>query len=425
LVSFRGGTNFNGSYSCYPNGPMKDRPHDVTAPGVERKCFKDLQELLLLAVKLELFTIPFYFYTFYSLKNPKSHVGIHLRKVIMEEMLHMAIVSNIMHALKGCKHPAYSPIKDLENGVPYSEKLVKKYVPFYPGYAPIYRSAEEEKEENDLRCMPGKEPRVHLDCLSREQIVTFLRLELPELRGDLADKGWQTIGEFYNYVKRQFLRCTQLEFNPLEQIELYTHNPTKERNTMRPICNLKDALENIDLIVEQGEGATFYNLAKHDENYQRQKNTLIPTEEKKPELAHFYHFLIIYYLMGGKEPFTIETEVFNDKRFRDNFDQGKYDHFRKENVINLVKDPTHAKAVGRYPKEAVEANERFNANYSRLLDRLTYASVDDHRLNFGIALEQMTKFDELADEVKKFTLLDDRATYCGPTFEYVRPALPL
>ena len=133
----------------------------------------------------------------------------------MEEMLHMAIVSNIMHALKGCKHPAYSPIKELENGVPYSEKLVKKFVPFYPGYAPIYRSAEEEKEEGDLRCVPGKEPRVHLDNLSMEQIVTFLRLELPELRGDIADEGWQTIGEFYNYVKRQFLRCTKLEIQSL------------------------------------------------------------------------------------------------------------------------------------------------------------------------------------------------------------------
>ena len=50
---------------------MKDKPNDVTDPGVERKCFKDLQESLLLAVKLELFTIPFYFYTFYSLKNRK------------------------------------------------------------------------------------------------------------------------------------------------------------------------------------------------------------------------------------------------------------------------------------------------------------------------------------------------------------------
>ena len=405
---------------------MKDKPHDVTDLGTERKCFKDLQELLLLAVKLELFTIPFYFYTYYSLKDRKSHVGMHLREVIMEEMLHMAIISNIMHALKGCKPPAYSPIKELEHGVPYNEKLVKRYVPFYPGYSPIYRYAEEEKVEGDLRSItPPKAQRLHLDSLSIGQIVAFLRLELPELGDNNIVEGWQTIGEFYNYVKRQFLVCTKLEFNSLEQIELYTHNPTKERNTMRPIRNLKDALENIDLIVEQGEGATFYNLAKHAENYQHQKNTLAATEEKKNELAHFYHFLIIYYLMGGKEEFTIETEVFNDKRFRDNFDHGKYDSFRKENVINLVKDPAHARTAGRYPKEAVEANERFNANYSRLLDRLTYASVDDNRLNFGIALEQMSKFDELADEVKKFTLLDDRATYCGPTFEYIRPSPPL
>ena len=104
----------------------------------------------------------------------------------------------------------------------------------------------------------------------------------------------------------------------------------------------------------------------------------------------------------------------NDERFLKNFDQGKYDSFRKENVINLVRDPAQAKAKGRYPKEAVEANERFNANYSRMLDRLTYASVDDHRLNFGIALEQMSEFDKLADEVKKFTLTDDRDNLLRP-----------
>jgi rubrerythrin len=406
---------------------MKGKPKDVTDEGVERKSFKDLQKSLHLAVKLELFTIPFYFYTFYSLKNPKSHVGIHLREVIMEEMLHMAIVSNIMHALKGCKRPAYSPIKELEAGVPYSEKLVKKYVPFYPGYAPIYTPKEEEKEEKeegDLRRTSEKAPLLSLDSLSKEQIVRFLRLELPELSVNNTVDNWQTIGEFYNYLKRQFLLCPNLEFNAQEQIELYTHNPTKERNTMRPIRNLKDALDNIDFIVEQGEGATFYNLAKHDENYHHQNNlvklnTLVPAEEKKTELAHFYHFLIIYGLMGGKKDFTIETQSFNEDEFIEEVDPKEYKKFRDENVINLVKDPTQAK--GRYPDAALDANKHFNENYSRMLDRLTYASVDDHRLNFGIALEQMTKFDKLAAEVKKFPLEDDPTIYCGPTFEYICP----
>ena len=228
----------------------------------------------------------------------------------MEEMLHMAIVSNIMHALKGCKPPAYSPIKELRTECPIAKNWLRSMFLFILAMHPYTGPTEEEKEEGDLRCIPEKEPRLHLDSLSREQIVRFLRLELPELSENIAAEGWQTIGEFYNYVKRQFLRCPNLEFNSLEQIELYTHNPTKERNTMRPIRNLKDALENIDFIVEQGEGATFYNLAKHDENYQHQKNTLVPTEVKKTELAHFYHFLIIYYLMGGKEQFTIETEEF-------------------------------------------------------------------------------------------------------------------
>ena len=389
--------------------------------------FQKLQKLLHLAVKLELFTIPFYLYTYYSLTNRNSHVGMHLREVIMEEMLHMAMVSNIMHALDGCEHPAYSPVKERAKCTP---ELAKKYVPFYPGYAPIYIPENEKKEKDDIRCIPKKAKPLHLDSLSIDQIVTFLRLELPELtevssspESRLA-KGWQTIGEFYDYVKIQFLSCSNLEFIPLEQIELYTHNPTKERNTMKPVRNLKDALDNIDFIVEQGEGATFYNLAKHDEKYQHQmdhKDTLVETEIKNTELAHFYHFLLIYYEMGGKEPFTIETKKFDEEKFRQKFDGEKYRRFREANVINLVKDPAEALKNGRYPQAAVEANMLFNSNYSRMLDKLTYASVDDHRLNFGIALEHMTKFDELADEVKKFKLNRSKTTYCGPTFEYLCP----
>ena len=343
----------------------------------------------------------------------------------MEEMLHMAIISNIMHSLKGCKPPAYSPIKDRVKCAP---ELAKKYVPVYPGYAPIYRSEEEKEiEQGDLRTIPDNEPELHLDSLSKEQIVSFLRLELPELTEISALEGWQTIGEFYNYVKRQFLLCPNLEFNALEQIELYTHNPTKERNTMRPIRNLRDALEGIDFIVEQGEGATFYNLAKHEENYHHQMNhylqmnTHVSTVDKEPELAHFYHFLIIYRLMGGKRDFTIKTQSFDEAAFIQEVDAKEYKKFRDENVINLVKDPAQAKAAGHYPKAAIEANERFNANYSRLLDRLTYASVDDHRLNFGIALEQMSQFDKLASEVTSFKLKRSETTYCGPTFEYVCP----
>ena len=405
---------------------MKAKPNDLTHAGAGRNSFDDLQQALHLAVKLELFTIPYYFYTFYSLREPTSPMGVRLREVIMEEMLHLAIISNIMHAIKGCSPPAYSPIKKLD---PCDPKLIRKYVPIYPGYAPIYRPAEEIKEEGDLRNnIPKDAPCLHLDSLTKEQIVAFLRLELPELRKttDPLIPGWQTIGEFYDYVKTQLLSCTKLEFNSKNQIDLYTHNPTKERNTMSPVRNLKDALDNIDFIVEQGEGATFYNLAKHDEKYKLQKDkrdALVATEIKKTELAHFYHFLLIYEDMGGEATFSIETQEFDEKVFRDKFDDVKYDRFRNASVINLVKDP--AKALDKYPRVAEEANRIFNSNYSRMLDRLTCASVDDHRLNFGIALEQMTKFDELADKVKEYTLEGDSTTYCGPTFEYICPKLSL
>ena len=123
--------------------------------------------------------------------------------------------------------------------------------------------------------------------------------------------------------------------------------------------------------------------------------------------------------MGGEKEFTIESRSFNEAEFIKNVNKKKYEDFRRENVINLVKDPAQSKDL--YPPEARLANDAFNENYSRMLDRLTYASLDDHRLNFGIALEQMTKFDELADKVKQHPLKKEPTIFCGPTFEYVCP----
>ncbi|MGI9550579.1 MAG: ferritin-like domain-containing protein [Aurantibacter sp.] len=382
--------------------------------------FEVLQELLQLAAKLELYTLPLYLYAYYSLKKPGGHEGLHLREVIMEEMLHMGIVSNIMHSIENCRPPVYSPIREFEAGQTITQDLINKYVPYYPDSMPIYK---DNIEEDSHRKYVEDATVYSLDKLSLPQIVAFMEVELPESGRSINsyDHGeWKTIGEFYDHLKSHIVRCKNLRFNATEQITLTTHNPTKQDNPLEPITNVRQAIENIDFIVEQGEGAAILNIVKQHEDHYHYKPGF-GTEEKKPELAHFYHFYILYKKMGGLQEVDTESFSFCPKLYIENLDCKEYENYLEKNINNLVKNPAQALKKGKYPKDALIANLKFNINYSELLDRLSYASMYNMMSNFGIALDQMNQFHEFAQEVTKYTLKDDPSTQCGPTFQYLAP----
>ena len=74
------------------------RPAEVKRPvNVKR-----LQDLLQAAVELELATIPFYLCAIYSLRpGSNDEVGLIIRSVVVEEMLHMALAANVLNAIGG------------------------------------------------------------------------------------------------------------------------------------------------------------------------------------------------------------------------------------------------------------------------------------------------------------------------------------
>ena len=83
---------------------------------------QDLRNHLQWAIQVELTTIPTYLYAMYSIKNQASESADVFRGVVIEEMLHIALASNLLVAVGG-QPKFYSP----------------DIVPKYPGPVPHHR----------------------------------------------------------------------------------------------------------------------------------------------------------------------------------------------------------------------------------------------------------------------------------------------
>ncbi len=61
----------------------------------------DLRTHLQWAIRVELTTIPTYLYAFYSIKDSRSAAAIVFREIVIEEMLHVALASNLLVSVGG------------------------------------------------------------------------------------------------------------------------------------------------------------------------------------------------------------------------------------------------------------------------------------------------------------------------------------
>ena len=55
----------------------------------------ELREHLLLAIEVEVSLIPPYLYAMYSIEDQESEAALLIRSVVVEEMLHASLVSNL------------------------------------------------------------------------------------------------------------------------------------------------------------------------------------------------------------------------------------------------------------------------------------------------------------------------------------------
>jgi rubrerythrin len=198
---------------------------------------EDLYELVQQAIELEHATIPAYLAAYFTLKlGTNQPVAQIIRSVVVQEMLHMSIASNLLIALGG--HPEINK---------------PAFIPTYPGPLPM--------NIGDL-IVPIEKCSV---ALVRD---TFMAIEEPETPihiEALAASQYGTIGQFYDALDAKLKEMGPKAFAKGRFQEEMLDNTWFPADQLFRIYDNASASAGIHLIVRQGEGAKTTPLDPEDE----------------------------------------------------------------------------------------------------------------------------------------------------------------
>ena len=202
------------------------------------------------AIQVELTTIPTYLYALFSIKDRRSQAANVFRGIVIEEMLHVALASNLMVSVGG--RPRF-----------YDRNIV----PRYPGPVPHHT--------------PGFT--VNLERCSVDFVRdTCMAIEKPEEpSAPPEDDNFETIGQFYMSVEAGLKTLSQQLGDqlfganvPARQLSEGYFPEISDTGDLKIVTDLESALAAIQIIIEQGEGI----LGSHYDDVSKQ------------ELAHYYKF---------------------------------------------------------------------------------------------------------------------------------------
>lgn len=194
---------------------------------------QDLHDHLELAISIELATVPPYLYAMYSIEDLDSEAALLLRSIVVEEMLHTALVTNILLATGGT--PDYA---------------TTRYMTRFPTN------------------LPHHDPPLAIDLepCSRDLIErVFIRIEQPEERDAPAQPDrFETLGQFYHALElgiEKLAQATDLFADPQAEAQLSDprfYRPVtfdaEDSGGLLLVDSLDSAREAIDVIIHQGEG---------------------------------------------------------------------------------------------------------------------------------------------------------------------------
>jgi hypothetical protein len=223
----------------------------------------DLHLFLQAALTLEHLTIPPYLTAMYTLHPGTNRPAFYaVRAVVMEEMLHMALVANVLNAVDGRPLVAHS-----------------RFVTGYPARLPYSKDR-----------FP-----VALRHFGDKALETFLRIEHPQYVAEppghpsvADDDGWTSVGQFYTTIRRGLIRLTRElgekeVFRGDRRRQLGPEHFYNSGGELFPVTGLASALEALRVITEQGEGA---DRTIHD------SNDRCFGEAREP--AHYFRFNELY-----------------------------------------------------------------------------------------------------------------------------------
>jgi hypothetical protein len=194
---------------------------------------EDLREHVALAAEVELSTILPYLYALYSIEDQRSESALLIRSIVVEEMLHVSLATNLLLAVGGEPRFAESSV-----------------CPNYPG------------------ALPHHVPELMVDLApASEEVVrnTFMVIERPETRGALPEEDqYETLGQFYYALELAIDRLgktTDVFANPQRERQLgdpsyygAVEYDAEDSGGLVLIEDQASADAAIEIIVHQGEG---------------------------------------------------------------------------------------------------------------------------------------------------------------------------
>lgn len=319
------------------------------------------------AIELEHATIPPYLTAMFSLKpGTEREIWQIIHSIVIEEMMHMTIAANILNALGGkpdINHPAF--------------------VPNYPTPLPMGIASGLI---------------VTLAKYSRDQVKNvFMEIEEPEhplhfpIKANMLEAAppeYHTIGQFYDALKLKIKELAPkiLPGDPSLQVT----SPFYPSDLLFPIITRQNALDAIDIIVEQGEG------------------TELKPVDPEGELAHYYKFEELYV---GKR-LIADPSAQNGYSF-----SGADIPYNPDNVQPIFTD-TKAYMFAEGTEERRRCDE-FNHSYQVLLNAL-HETFNGQPDTLGDAIGIMFDIKLRGEKLCGMPFPGKPNTTIGPTFEYIK-----
>ncbi|HEY0312911.1 MAG TPA: ferritin-like protein [Allosphingosinicella sp.] len=310
------------------------------------------------AVTLEFATIPPYLTALWTIRDERHPLANSLRNILQEEMLHLALVCNMLASIGG-------------------EPRINSAAPTYPGKLPL-----------------GVHPEltIPLGRFSKEMLQVFMEIERPahiDPAHEIIDEeigidghGDFTIGQLYGKILSAFQQLDP-EFSQDRQVT----GPL----SWIPILSLEDVAKAIDIIERQGEGS------------------IGRPEERRGHLAHYWRFAEMYHLqqlekdangawrLGAPIEFDFDADVWPVA----NVPEGGYQ-------LDEAAEP-----------EARHLLRQFNLTYSKLLDCLQGTwSGDSGQAMILKAIEAMFDLEKYAKPLMQMRRPGGESNY-GPDFRYI------
>ncbi len=247
----------------------------------------DLNRHLQHALDLELWTIPLYLTTLYSIKGvPKTkhenfpEAAKLIFSVVLQEMLHAEIVCNLSNAL-GYSPGFTCPVYDESKRIPFIHPPQHLLPDDLKGY------------------------QVKLQALNKESLKLFCAIELPHLREEINwehKARYDSIAELYEALKLGVITlwdsCYVGSTNNKKQKNNFKeyHNQHGKKPGFSVIINsLETALNGIEAIVEQGEGADAKKVAADFRPHIITDEEVYDAAWFKGSLSHYHKFRILFH----------------------------------------------------------------------------------------------------------------------------------